>query len=73
MNMPGYTAELSLRHESGRYHGNHIRTVAPHLVTAQLKCPCPPGLFGKASSLCDSPAHGGHWCDILGRCFDCFA
>jgi hypothetical protein len=71
MNMPGFTAEASLRYKSGRYHGSQMRTVVPHLVTAQL-CPCPPGLLGKASRLCDNPARGGQWCDILERCLDCF-
>ena len=72
MNMPGFTAEVSLYDTSGQYHANQVITAAPQLVVPQLRCPCPGGLLQKAASLCHDPARGGGWCNILDRCLDCF-
>ena len=72
MSMPGFTADASLYRTSEHYHMRQASTVGPELVVPQLRCPCPPGLLGKASRLCHDPAGVGGWCRILDRCLDCF-
>jgi hypothetical protein len=72
MNIPGFTAEVSLYNTSGKYHASQPSAAASQLAVPQLKCPCPHGLLNKAASLCQNPSRGGGWCDILDRCLDCF-
>ncbi len=72
MNMPGFTAEVSLYHSSEQYHVSQPSAAAPQLVVPQLRCPCPRGLLERAARFCGDPGRGGSWCDLLDRCLDCF-
>lgn len=72
MRVPGFTAEASLYTTGEHYHTSQTGTGAAAQIVPQLKCPCPPGLLAKASHLCQNPAAGGSWCNLLDHCLDCF-
>jgi hypothetical protein len=70
MNLPGFTAESSVYFATGRY--SMSATSEMNGVILQIRCPCPPGLLGKAIRVCNNPSHGGAMCDIADQCMDCF-
>ncbi len=66
MNLPGFTAEVSLYDKNTQYHMAVVSTAFQTQVVPQWRMPA--GLCSKASRFClrgwEQP-----WCDILDRCF----
>jgi hypothetical protein len=70
MNMPGFTAEVSLYEMSGRYQAT-MYSIAPTTgIVAQQWCP-PPGACVKASNCCIDFELTPGCCRTWGRCLDC--
>ena len=72
MRVPGFTAEASLNTTGENYRTGQSSTGTAPQIVPQLRCPCPAGLLAKASRLCQNPASGGSWCNLLDHCLDCF-